>query len=64
VNHDSTPGEMIRRLYTIRRRARDQVPAMKANLTDRSAHLPTALVRTERQKLDWYEEKGWKLLLF
>ena len=64
VNLDSTPGEMIRRLYAQRRRARDQVPAMKANLTDRSAHLPTALVRTERQKLDWYEEKGWKLLLF
>lgn len=64
VNHDRTPGEMIRRLYTQRRLARDLVPAMKANLADRSHHLPSELVRTESQKLDWYEEKGWKLLLF
>jgi Radical SAM superfamily/B12 binding domain len=64
VNHDSTPGEMIRRLYTQRRLARDLVPAMKANLAGRAPHLPSELARTERQKLDWYEEKGWKLLLF
>ena len=64
VNHDSTPWEMIRRLFTQRRRARDLVPAMKANLADRAPHLPSELARTERQKLDWYEEKGWKLLLF
>jgi len=64
VNQDSTPGEMIRRLYAQRRLARDQVPTMKANLADRSPYLPTALARTERQKLDWYEEKGWQLLLF
>jgi radical SAM superfamily enzyme YgiQ (UPF0313 family) len=64
VNHDSTPGEMIRRLYAQRRLARDLVPAMQANLGDRAPHLPSELARTERQKLDWYEEKGWKLLLF
>ena len=64
VNRDSTPGEMIRRLYAQRRLARDLVPAMKANLADRSPHLPSALALTEMQKLEWYEEKGWKLLLF
>ena len=64
INHDSTPGEMIRRFYTQRRRARDLVPTMKANLADRSPYLPTALARTERQKMDWHEENGWKLLLF
>jgi hypothetical protein len=37
---------------------------MKANLADRFPYLPTALTRTERQKMDWYEEKGWQLLLF
>jgi len=64
VNHGRTPGEMIRRLYTQRRLARDLVPAMKTNLAGRAPHLPSELARTERQKLDWYEEKGWKLLLF
>ena len=63
-NHDTPPREMIGRFYALRRLARDLVPAMKANLTERSPDLPHALFKAERQRLDWYAAKGWKLLLF
>lgn len=64
VNANCTPLEMIQRFYTLRRLARDLVPAMKSNLVDRSMHLPAELVQTEMQKLDWYQDKGWQLILF
>jgi len=64
MNSNSTPQEMIRRFFTLRCLARDLVPKMKRNLTDRSSHLPPELVCTEMQKLEWYETTGWKLLLF
>lgn len=64
LNSNSTPQEMIRRFYALRRLARDLVPAMKRNLADRSSHLPSELVCMEMQTLEWYENTGWKLLLF
>jgi hypothetical protein len=64
LNHGTRPQEMIQRFYTQRGQARDLVPEMKANLIERSSHLPPELVRTEMQKLDWYAAKGWQLLLF
>jgi len=64
LNRQTPPGEMIRRLYAQRGRARDRVPEMKANLEKRADHLPPELVRSEMRKLDWYAEKGWQLLLF
>jgi hypothetical protein len=64
VNFNCTPTEMVQRFFTLRRLARDLVPNMKSNLADRAMHLPAELVQTEMQKLDWYEEKGWKLILF
>lgn len=64
VNANSTPHEMIRRFYALRRLARDLVPDMKKNIADRSSHLSSELVGTELQKLAWYETMGWKLLLF
>jgi radical SAM superfamily enzyme YgiQ (UPF0313 family) len=64
VNDNCTPQEMIQRFYTLRRLARDRVPEMKSNLADRSMHLPADLLQTEMQKLDWYKDKGWKLILF
>lgn len=64
VNSNCTPQEMILRFYTLRRLARGLVPDMKSNLADRSMHLPADLVQTEMQKLDWYQNKGWKLILF
>jgi radical SAM superfamily enzyme YgiQ (UPF0313 family) len=64
VNANCTPQEMMRRFYALRRLARDLVPEMKSNLVDRSMHLPAELVQTEMQKLDWYQDKGWKLILF
>jgi hypothetical protein len=64
LNANCTPQEMIRRFYALRRLARDLVPDMKKNLTDRSSHLPSELVGTEMQTLEWYETIGWQLLLF
>jgi anaerobic magnesium-protoporphyrin IX monomethyl ester cyclase len=63
-NHGTAPQEMMRRFFAQRRRARDLVPEMKANLSKRAAHLPPELARSEMQKLDWYAAKGWQLLLF
>ena len=64
LNRNSDPREMIDRLYTLRRRARDLVPAMQRNLEARGAHLPAELALSEQEKLAWYAERGWKLWLF
>ncbi len=64
LNRNCTPREMITRLYNLRRRARELVPAMLRNLEARRANLPAELARTEQDKLAWYAERGWKLWLF
>jgi radical SAM superfamily enzyme YgiQ (UPF0313 family) len=64
LNRNTDPREMVARLYTLRRQARDLVPAMRTNLEARRSHLPPALAASERRTLDWYAERGWKLWLF
>ena len=64
LSHNSTPREMVARFYALRRHARALVPAMQSNLAAHATDLPPALVRSERQTLDWYADQGWKLWLF
>jgi tRNA nucleotidyltransferase/poly(A) polymerase len=64
LNRNSDPREMVTRLYTLRQRARELVPAMRQNLAARRRHLPPDLLASEQRTHDWYAERGWKLWLF
>jgi len=37
---------------------------MKLNLENRFKNLPSDILETEMQTLEWFENKGWKLLLY
>jgi radical SAM superfamily enzyme YgiQ (UPF0313 family) len=63
LNRNSDPHEMINRFFAQRQLARMLVPAMQQNLEKRAASLPLDLAQAERQRLDWYETRGWKLWL-
>lgn len=64
VNHATPPEEMMRRFFDLRRQARDLVPDMQQNLAARASRLPSALRRAEEERLEWFENRGWQLLLF
>jgi radical SAM superfamily enzyme YgiQ (UPF0313 family) len=64
LNWNSDPHAMINRFFAQRQLARMLVPAMQQNLAERAAYLPLDLSQAERQRLDWYETRGWKLWLF
>ena len=64
LHRNTSPKKMIKRFFAQRRLARDLIPAMQENLSDRADLLPQDLAQSERQRHLWYEEKGWRLLLF
>lgn len=64
LNRNVSPEKMIERFYSNRNLARSLIPEMRFNLENRFRHLPSKIVKTELQTLDWYERKGWKLWLF
>jgi radical SAM superfamily enzyme YgiQ (UPF0313 family) len=64
INRGVRPKEMIERFYTNRKLALSLVPKMKFNLKTRLTNLPSEIVQTEMQVLEWYENQGWKLWLF
>ena len=64
LNKNITPENMIERFYSNRKLALSLVPEMKTNLENRSENLPSDIVQTEMQAIQWYESKGHKLWLF
>ncbi len=64
LNHNTGAREMMKRFFDHRRLARRLVPDMQRNLAERAPRLPPELVRAEMQTLDWYQARGWQLLLF
>ncbi len=64
LNKGISPEEMIERFYSNRKIALSLVPEMKLNLENRSDNLPSDIVETEMQAIQWYESKGCKLWLF
>ena len=64
LNKNISAQEMISRFYANRLLARSLIPAMKFNLENRFKQLPSDILETELQVLEWYENKGWKLWLF
>ena len=64
LNKNVSPQEMIERFYSNRKLARSLIPEMKFNLENRFKNLPSDILETELQVLEWYENKGWKLWLF
>ena len=63
LSGDLSPTQMIDRFYATRKTALSLVPRMKAHLNDRAGTMPSDLYASEKQRLDWYESKGWKLWL-
>jgi radical SAM superfamily enzyme YgiQ (UPF0313 family) len=51
-------------IFSNRKLARSLIPEMKFNLQNRFKGLPSDILETEMQMLEWYENKGWKLWLF
>lgn len=64
LNKNVSPLEMIARFYSNRKLAQSLVPEMKRNLRDKLNRLPSNIIETELETLEWYESKGWKLWLF
>lgn len=64
LNRNVSPEEMIERFYSNRKLALSLMPEMKFNLENRFKNLPSDILKTEMQALEWYESKGWKLWLF
>jgi radical SAM superfamily enzyme YgiQ (UPF0313 family) len=64
LNRNVAPQEMIERFYSNRKLALALMPDMKSNLENRFKNLPSDIIETEMQTLEWYERKGWKLWLF
>ncbi len=64
VNRNATPEEMIERFQSHRELARSLAPGMRLNLENQCANLPPDILESEIRRLEWYEDKGWKLLLF
>jgi len=64
LNRIVSPEEMIERLYSNRKLALSLIPEMKLNLKNRFKNLPSDMLETEMQTLEWFENKGWKLLLY
>lgn len=64
LNRNVSPEEMIERFYSNRKLALSLMPEMKFNLENRFKNLPSDILETEMQALEWYESKGWKLWLF
>lgn len=64
LNKNISPQEMIERFHSNRNLARSLIPEMKFNLENRIEGLPSDILETELQVLEWYENKGWKLWLF
>jgi len=64
LNRNVSPEEMIERLYSNRKLALSLIPEMKLNLENRFKNLPSDILETEMQTLEWFENKGWKLLLY
>lgn len=64
LNRNVSPKEMIERFYSNRKLALSLIPEMKLNLENRFKNLPSDILETEMQALEWYESKGWKLWLF
>ena len=62
---DNIPfDEMVNRLYSNRKLAQTLVSQMISNLENKFNNLPSYLISREKQVLDWYEKKGWELLLY
>ena len=64
LNRNVSSEEMIDRFYSNRKLALLLIPEMKFNLKNRFKNLPSDILETEMQALEWYESKGWKLWLF
>jgi radical SAM superfamily enzyme YgiQ (UPF0313 family) len=64
LNRDVSPQDMIKRFYSNRKLALMLIPDMKFNLENKFNNLPHDILEAEKQVLEWYERKGWKLWLF
>jgi radical SAM superfamily enzyme YgiQ (UPF0313 family) len=64
LNRNISAEEMIERLYSNRKLAVSLIPEMKSNLENRIKTLPRDILESEMNALDWYEDKGWKLVLY
>jgi radical SAM superfamily enzyme YgiQ (UPF0313 family) len=58
------PEEMVSRLYSNRELCKNMIPEMKEHIEKKFSGLPSFLSEREIKVMEWYETKGWKLLLF
>jgi radical SAM superfamily enzyme YgiQ (UPF0313 family) len=64
LNKNVSPQLMVERFHKNRKLARSLIPEMKFNMENRLKGLPSEILKTEMQVLEWYKKKGWKLWLF